>query len=73
MSKEFDAIKERIQVVHSDPVAYFGQRWTTTSVVQARPVDQEWMAVVLSWLRNWAFTEAQAEHLMVIIRAQTVK
>lgn len=70
-SREFEDIRRRIQIVGSDPVAYFGQRWTTTSRVEPQPVDQAWMSLVLQWLQTWTFTPAQAMHLMVIIRAQT--
>jgi len=68
---EIDKIRRRIQIVWSDPVAYFGQRWTTTSKVEPQRVDQAWMSLVLQWLQTWRFTPAQAEHLMVIIRGQT--
>lgn len=69
--KEIEKIRERIQVIHSDPAAYFGQR-ETTSKVEISPVDQAWMGFMLTWFQTWAFTPAQADHLMMIIRAQTI-
>jgi len=72
VSEVFERIKGRIQVVEGDPVAHFGQRWTSESSVSLQRVDQVWMSLVLRWLQQWVFTPAQAEHLMVIIRAQTL-
>ena len=49
-------------------------RRTTYSVTvesPVRPFDAALMALTLQWLQQWTFTPMEAEHLMVIIRAQT--
>lgn len=48
-------------------------RYTVEAEINEQPVDQAWMSLVLRWLQTWTFTKDQAEHLMVIIRAQTQK
>ena len=43
----------------------------THALISPQPVNAAWMSLVIQWLKTWTFTPAQAEHLMVILRAQT--
>lgn len=45
--------------------------YTVTVDMPQTPMDVEMMALLLRWLQQFTLTPYQAEHLMVILRAQT--
>ena len=45
-------------------------RYIVEAEIEEQPVDQTWMSLVLRWLQTWQFTQAQADHLIVIIKGQ---